>query len=57
MIGVKTVIIEYCVGQTVKSNRPIYSYVRVMQRQADMAIRKVIDYTTNPGGFDLYDMI
>jgi site-specific recombinase XerD len=57
MIGVKTEIIEYCVGQTVKSNRPIYSYVRVMQRQADMAIRKVIDYTTNPDGFDLYDVI
>ena len=57
MVGVKTEVIEYCVGQSVKSNRPIYNYVRVMQRQADTAIRKVIDYTCNPGGFDLYDVV
>lgn len=57
MIGVKTEVIEYCVGQSVKSNRPIYNYVRVMQRQADTAIRKVIDYTVTPGDFDLYDVV
>lgn len=55
-IGVKTEVIEYCVGQSVKSNCPIYNYVRVMQRQADAAIRKVIDYTVNPDLFDLYDV-
>ena len=57
MIGIKTEVIEYCLGQTVKENRPIYNYVRVMQRQADMAIRKVIDYTVTPGAFDLYDAV
>ena len=57
MIGVKTEVIEYCVGQSVKSNRPIYNYVRVMQRQADAAIRKVIDYTVNPGDVDLLDVV
>lgn len=57
MIGIKTEVIEYCVGQTVKSSRPIYSYVRVIQRQADTAMRKVIDYTVNPDAFDLYDVI
>lgn len=31
-----------------KENRPIYSYVRVMQKQADAAIMRVIDYTNNP---------
>ena len=55
MLGVKTEVIEYCIGQTMKTNRPIYNYVRVMQRQADACIRKVIDYTENPDAFDLYD--
>jgi site-specific recombinase XerD len=50
-LGIKTEVIEYCIGQTMKENRPIYNYVRVMQRQADMAIRKVIDYTNNPERF------
>lgn len=55
MLGIKTEVIEYCIGQTMKTNRPIYNYVRVMQRQADACIRKVIDYTENPDAFDLYD--
>ena len=55
MLGTKTEVIEYCIGQTMKTNRPIYNYVRVMQRQADACIRKVIDYTKNPDAFDLYD--
>jgi hypothetical protein len=55
MLGIKTEVIEYCIGQTMKTNRPIYNYVRVMQRQADACIRKVIDYTKNPDAFDLYD--
>lgn len=57
LLGIKTEVIEYCVGQSVKNNCPIYNYVRVMQRQADAAIRKVIDYTDNPNCFDLYDVI
>lgn len=57
MIGIKTEIIEYCVGQSVKKNRPIYNYVRVMQRQADVAVRKVIDYTVSPDAFQLYDVV
>ena len=43
-LGVRTEVIEYCLGQSMKSNRPVYSYVRVMQKYADEAIRKVIDY-------------
>ena len=57
MLGIRTEVIEYCVGQTVKDNRPIYNYVRVMQRQADMAIRKVIDYTIDPSSLNLYDVL
>lgn len=52
-LGIRTEIIEYCIGQSMKDNRPIYNYVRVMQRQADAAIRRVIDYTINPDDFEL----
>lgn len=57
MIGIKTEVVEYCLGQSVKSNRPIYNYVRVMQYQADAAIQKVIDYTVKPESFKLYDLV
>lgn len=43
-LGIRTEIIEYCLGQSMKSNRPVYNYVRVMQKYADEAIRKVVDY-------------
>lgn len=52
-LGIRTEIIEYCLGQSMKENRPIYNYVRIMQRQADAAIRKVIDYTNDPSKFEL----
>ena len=43
-LGIRTEVIEYCLGQSMKSNRPVYNYVRVMQKYADEAIRAVIDY-------------
>lgn len=52
-LGIRTEIIEYCLGQTMKENRPIYNYVRVMQRQADAAIKMIIAYTENPDNFEL----
>lgn len=52
-LGIRIEIIEYCLGQSMKENRPIYNYVRIMQRQADAAIRRVIDYTNNPEKFKL----
>lgn len=52
-LGVKTEIIEYCIGQSMKENRPIYNYIRIMQKQADAAIRRVIDYTNDPDKFEL----
>ena len=52
-LGIRTEIVEYCLGQSMKENRPIYNYVRVMQRQADAAIRMVIDYTNNPDKYEL----
>jgi site-specific recombinase XerD len=50
-LNIKTEVIEYCIGQSMKTNRPIYNYVRVMQKQADSAIRKVIDYAFHPEQF------
>lgn len=50
-LGVKTEVIEYCIGQSMKSNRPIYNYVRVMQHQADTAIAQVIHLTRNPSNY------
>lgn len=35
-----------------EKNRPIYNYVRVMQKQADAAVRKVIQYTVDPESFE-----
>lgn len=46
--GIPLEILEYCSGQTMKSNRPIFNYFRVMQQQADTAIRRVIDYVKSP---------
>ena len=51
-IGVRTEVIEYCIGQSMKSNRPIYNYVRVMQKYADEAIRQVIDYAFSDSPVD-----
>lgn len=53
-LGIKTEIIEYCIGQSMKENRPIYNYIRIMQKQADAAIMRVIDYTENPNKYEEY---
>ena len=52
-LGIRTEIIEYCIGQTMKENRPIYNYIRIMKKQADAARRKVIDYTEHPENYSL----
>lgn len=56
-IGIRTEIIEYCIGQSMKENRPIYNYARVMQKQADSAISKIIDYTNYPEKYELNVMV
>lgn len=37
-------VLEYCMGQTMKSDRPIFDYGKVMKEHADEAIRKIIDH-------------
>jgi hypothetical protein len=42
-LGISLEILEYCVGQSMKKNRPIFNYVRIMRKHADEAIRKILD--------------
>ena len=44
-LGVPLEVLEYAIGQSVKQNRPIYNYIRIMRKHADEAVRKIIDYT------------
>ena len=42
-LGIPLETLEYCIGQSMKSNRPIFNYVKIMRQHADVAIRQVID--------------
>lgn len=42
-IGIPLEVLEYCIGQSVKKNRPIFNYVKFMRKHADEAIRKILD--------------
>ncbi|MEG0888849.1 MAG: site-specific integrase [Bacteroides sp.] len=42
-LGVTLEILEYCIGQSMKANRPIFNYVKIMRKHADEAIRKILD--------------
>lgn len=42
-MGIPLEILEYCIGQSVKKNRPIFNYVKFMRHHADNAIRKILD--------------
>lgn len=49
-LGIPLYLLEYAVGQTVKDQqrRPIYNYFVIMQRDADAAVRKILDYANKP---------
>ena len=42
-LGIPLETLEYCIGQSMKSNRPIFNYVKIMRQHADVAIRQIID--------------
>ncbi len=42
-LGIPLEVLEYTIGQSMKRNRPIFNYVRIMQKHADNAIRKILD--------------
>lgn len=43
-LGVPLEILEYTIGQSMKQNRPIYNYIRIMKSHADDAILRIINY-------------
>lgn len=43
-LGIPLETLEYCIGQSMKQNRPIFNYVRIMRQHADIAIRQIIDH-------------
>lgn len=42
-LGIPLEVLEYCIGQSMKNNRPIYNYLKIMRKHADEAIRKILD--------------
>lgn len=44
-LGVPLEVLEYTIGQSMKRNRPIYNYIRIMRKHADEAIAKIIRFT------------
>lgn len=42
-IGIQIETIEYSLGHSMKSNRPIGNYIRVMRSHADIAMRRIFD--------------
>lgn len=46
-LGVPLSTIEYCMGQKMKEDRPIFAYVKVMKKHADNCIRLVLDNLKN----------
>lgn len=53
-IGIPDGIIDYCLGHSDKSKGVIRYYTKVRQKQADMAITRVIDYVNNPEKYKEY---
>lgn len=47
-LGIPDGVIDYCLGHSDKSKGIIRFYTRVKQKQAEIAINRVIDYTNNP---------
>lgn len=42
-LGVSLEVLEYSIGQSMKKNRPIFNYVRIMRTHADNAMRLILD--------------
>lgn len=42
-LGISLETLEYCIGQSMKSDRPIFNYLKIMRRHADVAIRTILD--------------
>ena len=48
-LGLSLEVLEYCIGQSMKSDRPIFNYLKIMRRHADEAIRTILDQLKETG--------
>lgn len=46
-LGISLEVLEYCIGQSVKNNRPIFNYLKIMRKHADVAFRQILDNLSN----------
>lgn len=46
-LGIPLSTLEYCIGQSMKESRPIFNYLSIMQKHADLAIRTILDNLKN----------
>ena len=53
-IGIPDSVINYCLGHSDKERGIIRFYTKVREKQAEIAISKVIDYVDNPGEYKDY---
>ena len=42
-LGISLEVLEYCIGQSVKNNRPIFNYLKIMRKHADVAFRQILN--------------
>lgn len=50
-IGIPDNVIDYCLGHSNQSKGVIRYYTRISQKKAEIAIKRVIEYTKNPDDF------
>jgi intergrase/recombinase len=53
-LGIPDGVIDYCLGHSDKSKSVIRFYTKVKQRQAEIAINRVIDYVNDPEKYTEY---
>lgn len=53
-LGIPDGVIDYCLGHSDKSKGVIRYYTKVKQKQAEIAINRVIDYVNNPDKYKEY---
>lgn len=53
-LGIPDGVIDYCLGHSTKSKGVIRFYTKVKQKQAEIAINRVIDYTNDPEKYKDY---
>lgn len=53
-LGIPDGVIDYCLGHSDKSKGVIRFYTKVKQKQAEIAINRVIDYVNNPEKYKDY---